>query len=111
MYGFIYILSVFNPHWDAKIPLQFSPDFLIISILEKAFCLAHCEKVQDLGYPTNLRDFLKSCGDSINPDQYNKDMQKMVNKKIKEICRQIDHSSLNVKSATDVQGSICNCNS
>jgi hypothetical protein len=41
----------------------------------KAFCVSHCKKVEDMGYPTNLRDFLKSCGtqtDAVEPDSYNK---------------------------------------
>ena len=41
----------------------------------KAFCTSHCKKVEDLGYPTNLREFLKSCGteaDAIEPDLYTK---------------------------------------
>ena len=27
-----------------------------------AFCQAHCEQAQELGYPTLLREFLKKCG-------------------------------------------------
>ena len=38
----------------------------------KAFCIAHCEKVAALGYPTGLCDFLKSCGDVVQPDSYTK---------------------------------------
>jgi hypothetical protein len=41
----------------------------------KAFCTAHCKKVEDMGYPTNLREFLKSCGtetDAVEPDSYTK---------------------------------------
>ena len=39
----------------------------------KAFCTAHCQKVEDMGYPTNLREFLKSCDtqtDAVEPDSY-----------------------------------------
>ena len=41
----------------------------------KAFCTAHCKKVEDMGYPTNLSEFLKSCGtqtDAVEPDSYTK---------------------------------------
>jgi hypothetical protein len=60
--------------------------FIEYLIAGKAFCAPHCEKVTELGYPTNLREFLKSCGggkDAITPDHYNKDMQKMVHNKRK----------------------------
>ena len=72
----------------------------------KAFCSLHCEKVEELGYPTNLREFLLSCGTKkdVNPDSYNKDMKKIVDAEIKKISQQIDAKSLNVKSSSDVQG-------
>ena len=41
----------------------------------KAFFTAHCKKVEDIGYPSNLREFFKSCGtqtDAVEPDLYTK---------------------------------------
>ena len=69
--------------------------------------MPHCEKIKSLGYPTELRPFLKSCGNSanpVNPEQFNKDMLKKVNVVIKEIAAKLDNSALGIKSATDAQG-------
>ena len=63
--------------------------------------------MEEIGYPTDLRDFLKSCSSdnaSVNPEAYTKDMQKVVNEKIKKISKLIDSSDLKIKSSTDVQG-------
>ena len=70
----------------------------------QAFCKAHCVKVDELGYPTKLREFLTSCGKEVTPDSYTKNMKKLVDEKIKKISQQIDAKSFNVKSSTDVQG-------
>ena len=59
--------------------------------------------MEEIGYPTDL----KSCGSdnaSVNPEAYTKDMQKVVNEKIKKISKLIDSSDLKIKSSTDVQG-------
>ena len=40
----------------------------------------------------------------IKPDEYNKDMKKVVDSEVKKILKQIDASKLNIKSSTDVQG-------
>ena len=78
----------------------------IYCITGKAFCALHCEKVEELGYPTNLREFWKSCGSKydVNPKSYTKDMKKIVDEDIKKTSKQIDAKSLNIKSSVDVQG-------
>ena len=73
----------------------------------KAFCPAHSEKVEGLRYPSNLRDFLKSCASDeavVDPNSYAKDMKKIVDQKIKNIAKEIDASTINIRSSTDVQG-------
>ena len=75
--------------------------------LGKAFCEAHCEKVAELGYPTDLKDFLKSCGNErqqVNPDEYCKPMKQRVDEELKKITKMMDGSSLGIKSATEAQG-------
>ena len=71
-----------------------------------AFCQEHCEEVKRLGFPTELKAFLKSCGtvvSAVNPDEYSKEMMKTVNERIKIISRQLNRKD-NIRSATDVQG-------
>ena len=71
-----------------------------------AFCSEHCQEVKQLGYPTELKAFLKSCSDGmsvVNPDEYSKEMMKTVNDKIKIISRQLKGVAA-ARSATDVQG-------
>ena len=47
-----------------------------------AFCQQHSEIISRLGYPTGLREFLKSCassdGEGIDPANYTKSMQQKV---------------------------------
>ena len=55
--------------------------------------MPHCESIKALGYPTELRPFLKSCGNTVNPvhpEQFSKDMLKKVNQVIKEIAAKLD---------------------
>ena len=70
-----------------------------------AFCKEHCEIIISLGYPVELRQFLKSCAhdDEIDPDNYTKDMQKKVDQKLLEISKKIPASE-RFKSCMDAQG-------
>ena len=70
-----------------------------------AFCREHSEIISDLGYPVELRPFLKSCAnkDEIDPDNFTKDMQKRVDETLKEISMKIPASS-KFKSCADAQG-------
>ena len=63
------------------------------------------ERSCDLGYPVELRPFLKSCAkkDEIDPDNFSKDMQKRVDETLKEISKKIPASN-KFKSCTDAQG-------
>ena len=72
----------------------------------KAFCKSHCSKVEELGYPTNLREFLISCSKTkeVVPESYSKDMKKIVDNKVNQISKKIDTDSLKIKSSTDAQG-------
>ena len=72
-----------------------------------AFCKQHSEIISSLGYPTGLREFLKSCassdGEQINPDNYTKNMQQKVDSVLTKICNEIPASTV-FKSCTDAQG-------
>ena len=73
----------------------------------QAFCKAHCTIISDLGYPTELRGFLKSCaaddGEEIDPENYTKVMQQKVEAVLRRICNDIPASS-QFKSCIDAQG-------
>ena len=59
-----------------------------------------------LGYPTELRAFLKSCGtttQSVDPDVYNKPMCARVDDVLKTISNLMDKTD--AKTSTDAQGS------
>ena len=71
-----------------------------------AFCKSHCEDVKSLGYPTELKPFLKSCGSGIspvNPNQYTKEMMLKVNETVKTIYKSLNKNPA-MRSATDAQG-------
>jgi hypothetical protein len=71
-----------------------------------AFCKSHCEDVKALGYPTELKPFLKSCGTGISPvdpDQYTKEMMSKVNETVKTISKTLIKNPT-MRSATDAQG-------
>ena len=62
----------------------------------KAFCEEHCKFVTDLGYPTNLREFLKSCSDGeveIDPEHFSKAMQEKVDKVLCQLYQNVPASS------------------
>ena len=79
--------------------------FLWSSILQRA--LHYYRIISDLGYPTELRGFLKSCaadyGEEIDPDNYTKVMQLKVEAVLSRICNDIPASS-QFKSCIDAQG-------
>ena len=59
-----------------------------------------------LGYPTELRAFLKSCGtstQSVDPDAYSKPMRARVDDVLKTISNLMDKTD--AKTSTDAQGS------
>jgi hypothetical protein len=48
------------------------------NIAGKAFCQAHCLKVAELGYPTDLKEFLKSCCNetqTVDPNEFCKPLK------------------------------------
>jgi hypothetical protein len=64
-------------------------------------------KVAELGYPTDLKEFLKSCSNekqSVDPNEYYKPMKQRVDEELKKITKLLDKASLNIKSATEAQG-------
>ena len=69
--------------------------------------LAFSEIISSLGYPTGLREFLKSCassdGEDINPANYTKSMQQKVDSVLTKICNEIPASAV-FKSCADAQG-------
>ena len=58
-----------------------------------AFCAEHCKLISGLGYPTGLREFLKSCAsaatEQIDPENFTKQMQQKVDAVLKQICNQM----------------------
>ena len=59
----------------------------------KAFCETHCISISKLGYPTDLKEFLKSCSNmhqSVDPDNYSKSMKQRVDDQIKIISRELE---------------------
>ena len=77
------------------------------NIAGKAFCQAHCLKVAELVYPTDLEEFLKSCCNetqTVDPNEFCKPMKQRVDEELKKITKLLENSSLNIKSATEAQG-------
>ena len=74
----------------------------------KAFCLSHCDEVMKLGYPTDLKEFLKSCGNRnqhVDPDHYSKTMKERVDEELHYIAKKLDvRSSIQTRSGSDAQG-------
>ena len=64
-------------------------------------------RVAELCYPTDLKDFLSSCGNekqSVDPNEYSKPMKQRVDEELKKITKMLDGSSLNIKSSMEAQG-------
>ena len=71
-----------------------------------AFCKDHCLKVNDLGYPTDLKQFLKSCGNGdcpVNPDAFTKSMKDHVDNVVKDLSEKIENGG-EFRSSLDAQG-------
>ena len=70
-----------------------------------AFCTEHGKLVSALGYPTGLRDFLKSCANKgeIDPENYTRNMQAKVDIVLQQISKQAPKAS-NIMSCSDAQG-------
>ena len=73
----------------------------------QAFCQRHCNIIGSMGYPTELREFLKSCSgdghEEVNPDNFTKIMQDRVARVLKKISTDIPDST-KFKSSVDAQG-------
>ena len=80
-------LDKFVPHICTKSPLS-----------GQAFCEDHCSVIKQMGFPTGLRPFIKSCG--ADPVNYTKDEKKKVEAKLKEMCAQ----TISNTSVPEVQG-------
>ena len=70
-----------------------------------AFCTEHGQQVSALGYPTGLREFLRSCANKgdIDPENYTRNMQLKVDKVLQHISKQIPKAA-NIMSCSDAQG-------
>ena len=70
-----------------------------------AFCEEHCKLISGLGYPTGLREFLKSCAakGEIDPENFTKNMQQRVDTVLQQISRETPKST-NITSCADAQG-------
>ena len=80
-------LDEYVPHVCTKSPMS-----------GKAFCGEHCKLMENLGIPTGLQPFIKSCG--ANPANYSKEEKKKVEQRLKQLCVQAG-SKLSVP---DIQG-------
>ena len=61
----------------------------------------------ELGYPTDLKVFLKSCSNekqSVDPNEYSNPMKQRVDEELKKITKLLDKQSLGIKTATEAQG-------
>ena len=79
----------------------------ICFFIGKAFCASHCIKVAELGYPTDLKEFLRSCSDTrqtVDPDEYSKPMKQRVDEELKMIAKKMEGSPITVPTATEAQG-------
>ena len=73
----------------------------------QAFCGAHGEVIDQLGYPTALRDFLNSCSSvnaPVDPFNYTKSMKEKVDTVLRDISKKAGKPQGDIKSASDVQG-------
>ena len=76
-------------------------------ILGKAFCASHCTKVAELGYPTDLKEFLRSCSNrnqTVDPEDYSKPMKQRVDEELKIIATKMEGSTITIQTATEAQG-------
>ena len=76
-------------------------------IAGQAFCGAHGEVINQLGYPTALRPFLKSCSSAdapVDPSNYTKSMKERVDAVLRDISKKAGKPQGDVKSASDAQG-------
>ena len=77
------------------------------SFIGRAFCKSHSEAISSLGYPTDLREFLKSCGSvgtPVDPGNYTKGMKEKVEIVLKEISQKLGKPPSDIKSSSDSQG-------
>ena len=61
----------------------------------------------ELGYPTDLKEFLKSCSNeaqTVDPNEYCKPMKQRVDEELKKITKLLEKSPVDIKSATEAQG-------
>ena len=61
----------------------------------------------ELGYPTDLKEFLRSCSDkrqTVDPDEYSKPMKQRVDEELKMIAKKMEGSPITVLTATEAQG-------
>ena len=73
----------------------------------QAFCAAHGEVINQLGHPTALRPFLKSCSSvdaPVHPFKYTKSMKERVEAVLRDISKKAGKPQGDIKSASDVQG-------
>lgn len=69
--------------------------------------MSHCVKVAELGYPTDLKEFLRSCSDArqtVDPDDYSKSMKQRVDEELKIIAKKMEGSPITIQTATEAQG-------
>ena len=62
--------------------------------------------MNDLGYPTDLKQFLKSCGNvdcPVNPDAFTKSMKDHVDNVVKDLSEKIENGG-EFRSSLDAQG-------
>ena len=62
--------------------------------------------MKQLGHPTELKEFIRSCGSvncPVNPEDYTKTMKEHVNDVVKELSQKMEAGG-NFKSSADAQG-------
>ena len=67
-----------------------------------AFCEVHSKAVKDLGFPTQLRDFILKCG--ADPSQYGKEGRTKVKQVLQEMSRHQATGLTETETGVDMQG-------
>ena len=75
---------------EEKYPLQNIQEYFPLVCTEEpaprsGFCAIHSKLVQESGYPTNLKDFIRSCG--ANPSNYTKGERNKVREVLRALLR------------------------
>ena len=92
---------------EEKYPLQNIQEYFPLVCTEEpaagsGFCASHSKLVQNCGYPTNLKSFIKSCG--ANPSNYTRGERDKVKEVLKTLLRTRGNGEVSTETADLAQG-------